>query len=53
MDQVHGTTVALDGVGVLMRWYPQSQRGIVVLFNGESGPEAALRIAHLALGGRR
>ncbi len=41
----------VDGVGVLMRWYPQSQRGVVVLFNGESGPEAALRIAHLALGG--
>ncbi len=42
----------VDGVGVLMRWYPQSQRGVVILFNGETGVEAALRIAHLALGGR-
>ncbi|MEE9130578.1 MAG: serine hydrolase [Phycisphaerales bacterium] len=41
----------VDGVGVLMRWYPQSRRGVVVLFNGETGPEAALRIAHIALGG--
>ncbi len=45
-------TDVVDGVGVLMRWYPQSQRGVVILFNGETGPEAALRIAHLALGGR-
>ena len=41
----------VDGVGVLMRWYPLSHRGVVILFNGETGPEAALRIAHLALGG--
>lgn len=44
-------TDVVDGVGVLMRWYPQLGRGIVVLFNGETGPDAALRIAHLALGG--
>ena len=45
-------TDVVDGVGVLMRWYPQSRRGVVILFNGEMGPEAALRIAHVALGGR-
>ena len=44
-------TDVVDGVGVLMRWYPQLQRGVVVLFNGETGSDAALRIAHTALGG--
>ncbi len=40
-----------DGIGMLMRWYPESGNGIVVLFNSENGPEAAIRIAHEALGG--
>lgn len=44
-------TDVVDGTGVLMRWYPQSGRGVVVLFNSETGPDAALRIAHTALGG--
>ena len=44
-------TDVVDGTGVLMRWYPQQLRGVVVLFNGETGPDAALRIAHTALGG--
>ncbi len=44
-------TDVVDGMGVLMRWYPQQRRGVVVLFNSETGPDAALRIAHTALGG--
>ena len=39
------------GVGVLMRWYPSQRSGIVVLYNSETGHEAATRIAHQALGG--
>lgn len=42
----------IGGIGCLMRWYPRSKNGIVVMFNAETGPDAALRIAHLALGGR-
>jgi len=37
--------------GCLMRWYPDSRVGIVVLFNSSTGRPAALRIAQLALGG--
>ena len=44
-------TDVVDGMGVLMRWYPQHRRGVVVLFNSETGLDAALRIAHTALGG--
>jgi hypothetical protein len=40
------------GCGCLMRWYPEHGNGVVILFNSETGPEAALRIAQLALGGR-
>jgi CubicO group peptidase (beta-lactamase class C family) len=39
------------GVGCLIRWYPEGRCGVVVLFNSETGPPAALRIAALALGG--
>jgi len=39
------------GSGCLMRWYPQTRNGIVVLFNSATGLEAAERLAHLALGG--
>ncbi|HRP62622.1 MAG TPA: serine hydrolase [Phycisphaerales bacterium] len=39
------------GTGCLMRWYPETGDGIVILYNGETGEEAAARIAHLALGG--
>ena len=40
-----------NGQGCLMRFRPASGTGVVVLFNSESGDEAARRIAHLALGG--
>ena len=40
-----------NGVGCLVRAYGRTQSGIIVLFNAETGPEAALRIAQLALGG--
>ena len=40
-----------NGVGCLVRFYPQRGMGAVVLFNSETGLEAARRIAHLALGG--
>lgn len=40
-----------DGVGVLARWYPRTGQGVVIFFNSENGPDAALRIAHIALGG--
>jgi len=39
------------GVGSYMRWYPDSDCGVVVLFNCNHGMEAAQRIAHRALGG--
>jgi len=39
------------GVGALLRWYPDAKRGIVVLFNSDTGLDAARRLAHLALGG--
>jgi CubicO group peptidase (beta-lactamase class C family) len=39
------------GCGALLRWYPESQCGVVILFNSDTGYEAARRIAHLALGG--
>lgn len=39
------------GTGCLMRWYPETGDGIVILYNGETGEEAAARLAHLALGG--
>ena len=42
----------IGGMGVLMRWYPKARSGVVVMFNSETGPEAALHIAHLALGGQ-
>lgn len=40
-----------DGVGCLVRWYPESEIGVVVLYNGQGGHRAADRIASLALGG--
>jgi len=40
------------GMGCLVRWYPKSGRGVAIMFNAETGPDAALRIAHLALGGK-
>lgn len=39
------------GVGSLLRWYPETGSGVVVLFNSATGSAAAERIAHLALGG--
>lgn len=41
----------IGGMGLLMRWYPKAQSGVVVMFNSETGPEAALHIANIALGG--
>ena len=41
----------IGGMGMLMRWYPKAKSGVVVMFNSETGPEAALHIANLALGG--
>jgi len=40
------------GVGCLLRWYPDAGRGVVIMFNSESGPAAAERIAQRAIGGR-
>jgi hypothetical protein len=40
-----------EGVGCLMRWYPRHGSGVVILFNAECGGNAALRLAHIALGG--
>lgn len=40
------------GTGCLIRWYADAGTGIVVMFNSETGPEAAMHIAHLALGGQ-
>lgn len=42
---------SFGGSGALFRWYPQLGRGVVVLYNGETGHDAAVRLAHLALGG--
>jgi hypothetical protein len=42
------------GSGCLMRWYPASGNGVVVLFDDEgrgTGRRAAERLVHLALGG--
>jgi len=39
------------GMGSLVRWHPNTGRGIVVLYNATHGREAALRVAHLVLGG--
>ncbi len=39
------------GMGCLMRWYPASRDGIVILYNSATGADAADRIAHIALGG--
>jgi CubicO group peptidase (beta-lactamase class C family) len=39
------------GLGALMRWYPDHGCGVVVLFNSDTGLDAARRIAHEALGG--
>jgi len=39
------------GTGCLLRWYPQTRSGIVVLFNSATGLPVAERLAHLALGG--
>jgi CubicO group peptidase (beta-lactamase class C family) len=51
----YGTRVQVadvaSGIGCLMRWYPESQCGVIVLFNSETGFDAAERIAHLAIGG--
>jgi CubicO group peptidase (beta-lactamase class C family) len=40
------------GTGCLARWYPDERCGVVVLYNAETGAEAARRIAQLVLGGR-
>jgi hypothetical protein len=40
-----------DGVGCLIRWHSRTRNGIVILFDSATGGEAAVRIAHLALGG--
>ncbi len=40
-----------QGVGCLMRWYPDSKCGVVILFNADTGLPAAERLANLALGG--
>lgn len=40
-----------EGVGCLMRWHPRQRSGVVILFNSESGGDAAQRLAHIALGG--
>lgn len=42
----------IGGTGCLIRWYSDAGKGIVVMFNSETGPEAAMHIAHLALGGQ-
>jgi hypothetical protein len=39
------------GLGCLLRWYPEHRRGVVIMFNGETGDDAALRLAQRALGG--
>jgi hypothetical protein len=50
-----GTRAQVDdmtsGTGCLLRWYPASRCGVVVLYNSATGGEAAERIAHIALGG--
>lgn len=55
IDTPHGRCLEIidleDGCGSLIRWYPAEQRGIVILFNSDTGVDAAKRIAHLALGG--
>lgn len=40
-----------QGVGCLMRWYPDARCGVVILFNADTGLPAAERLANLALGG--
>ena len=51
----HGTRVQVadlvSGIGCLMRWYPENKSGIVVLYNSETGRQAAECIAQIALGG--
>jgi hypothetical protein len=39
------------GAGFLMRWFPSRGNGVVVVFNAATGPDAAARLAHIALGG--
>jgi hypothetical protein len=55
IDTPHGRCVEIvdlgDGCGSLVRWYPAERCGIVILFNSDTGIDAARRIAHLALGG--
>lgn len=41
-----------NGIGCLIRGYEDTGNGVVILFNAETGTEAALRIAQLALGGQ-
>lgn len=41
----------VNGMGMLARWYPQTGRGVVIVFNSENGPDAAVRLAQIALGG--
>jgi len=51
----HGTRLqvadVVSGTGCLMRWYPENKSGIVVLYNSETGRQAAECIALIALGG--
>ncbi|MGI9013643.1 MAG: serine hydrolase [Phycisphaerales bacterium] len=39
------------GCGSLLRWYPESGDGIVILYNSATGEPLARQLAHLALGG--
>jgi hypothetical protein len=39
------------GLGCVVRCYPEAELGVVVLYNGEDGGDAARRIAHVAIGG--
>lgn len=40
-----------NGVGCLARFYPEKNVGVAIMFNSETGLDAARRLAHLALGG--
>jgi len=46
-----GFAAPARGMGSLIRWYPEANCGVVILFNSDTGMPAARRLAHLALGG--
>lgn len=54
-ETVCGTRVQVAGIdagaGCLLRWYPEHGSGVVVVFNGAGGGDAALHLAHAAIGG--